>query len=62
MERPELCALLSGKFVLLIGDSTSQQIFLTLVSVMRGEMSRFGSGRDRASACNDTVRGCKSYF
>ena len=56
MERPELCALLSGKFVLLVGDSTSQQVFLTLVSVMRGEMSRFGSGRDRASACNDTVR------
>ena len=28
MEKPELCTLLKGKFVLLVGDSTSQQLFL----------------------------------
>ena len=58
MEKPELCTLLKGKFVLLVGDSTSQQLFLSLVSVMHGQLSRGyrDGGRDRASACNDSVR------
>ena len=60
MEKPELCTLLDGKFVLFVGDSTSQQLFLSLVSVMRGQLSRGhgggAGGRDRASACNDSVR------
>ena len=54
MEKPELCTLLKGKFALLVGDSTSQQLFLSLVSVMHGQLSRgYSGGRlDRATtAC-----------
>ncbi|KAL3907875.1 MAG: hypothetical protein SGPRY_010016, partial [Prymnesium sp.] len=64
LERLAVCELLTGKQIVLVGDSQTSQIFISMVMILEG---RSGLGVDvkpgasvlsdtTASVCNDTVR------
>ena len=50
------CRLLAGKQVLLVGDSSVWQLFLSLVFQLGGELGIHGRWDNTASACGDSVR------
>ena len=51
------CRLLHGRSILLVGDSTMEQLFAAFVLLLRGRAGRPWMMKDvTASACGDTVR------
>ena len=59
--RERMCALLSGKQVVVVGDSTVLQLFISLVKMLGGEFGRdvkhgYVTADLTASVCDDTTR------